>query len=85
MDKLSRGMGYAMAIPTQALGLFAFAWYAANWLNENHPIGINWFVITFIIAIVAVVHTVYLIVRKELYDQRQADLKAAQEKEEGRS
>jgi phosphotransferase system glucose/maltose/N-acetylglucosamine-specific IIC component len=84
MDKLSRGMGYAMAIPTQALGLFAFAWYTGEWLNENHPIGINWFAITFVIAVVAIFHTLYVIVKKELNDQKRAALDEEKKPSEGR-
>jgi membrane protein DedA with SNARE-associated domain len=58
-------MGYAMAIPTQAIGLMILAWYGGEWLNENQPIGIDWFVITFLIAFLSVGHLLYVIVRKE--------------------
>ena len=70
MDKLSRGMGYAMAIPTQAIAMFVAAWYGGEWLNANHPMDFNWFAVTFLFAFVSTGHTVYMIVRKELRSEQ---------------
>lgn len=70
MSKIPKEWGYAMAIPSQGIALFLFAYYSSEWLNEHYPRSFNWFLITFFFAVVGMGHMVYLIVRKQDRDSR---------------
>lgn len=63
---MTRALSYLIAAQVQAVALIMAAWLVGQWLNENHPIGVNWYAITFPVAVLAVAQTFYVIVRKAI-------------------
>jgi energy-converting hydrogenase Eha subunit A len=63
---MSRALSYLIAAQVQAVALIMAAWLVGRWLNENHPIGVNWYVITFPVGVLAVGQTFYVIVRRTI-------------------
>lgn len=37
------------------------AWLLGSWLNENHPVSFNWFVVTFLVSFVVILHSFYVV------------------------
>lgn len=63
MANSSRAFGYLLAFPVEALALITFGWLGGNWLNANHPISFNWFIITFPLAFIGIVRSVYVLIK----------------------
>jgi len=63
---MGRAFTYLMALQVQAIGLILLAWWGGDWLNKNHPISFNWYILTFTFGIIAVAHTFYVVVRHAL-------------------
>jgi hypothetical protein len=75
VDKISTGQGgimagglgkafsVAIAAQFQALGVLALAWLSGEWLNENYPKGFNWYLVTFLVAVVVIGQTFYVMLR----------------------
>jgi len=66
MSSLSKAFSYLIAAHVQAMGLFFVAWAGGDWLNENHPQSFNWFLLTFLVAMLGVAQTFYVIIRHAL-------------------
>jgi hypothetical protein len=66
MPSLARGFSYLIAAQVQAITFILMAWYVGQWANREHPIGVNWYVITFPVAILAVAQTFYVVIRAAL-------------------
>lgn len=56
-------MSYLLAANAEAVVLIMIGYWLGNWLNEQHPIGVSWFVVTFSIAIAGVGFSFYKVVR----------------------
>lgn len=63
---MTRALSYLIAAQVQAVALIMAAWLVGQWLNERHPIGVNWYAITFPVSVLAVAQTFYVIVRKAI-------------------
>jgi hypothetical protein len=63
MPSLARGFSYLIAAQVQAIMLVLMAWKVGEWANEKHPIGVNWYLITFTVAVLAVAQTFYVVIR----------------------
>jgi ABC-type enterochelin transport system permease subunit len=60
---IGKAFSVAIAAQFQALGMLGLAWYAGDWLNHHYPKSFNWFFITFLISIVAIAQTFYVMLR----------------------
>ena len=54
-----KAFGYLTAANTEAIALVVAAWFGGQWLNENWDIGIDWYVVTFPIAILIIFKSWY--------------------------
>lgn len=63
MASLGQGFSLLIAAQFQALGLVFVAWWGGNWLNQNHPIGVTWYAITFPVAVIGIAHSFYVVIR----------------------
>lgn len=71
---IGRAFSVAIAAQFQALGILALAWLGGEWLNERYPKNFNWYLVTFLIAIVTIAQTFYVILRHFMQaEQREAD------------
>jgi hypothetical protein len=73
MASLTRAFSYLIAAQFQALGLFFVAWWGGNWLNEHHPISVNWYAVTFTVAVLATGHTFYVVIRHAINQSKRSD------------
>ena len=47
------------------------AYWAGDWLNKNHPIGFNWYAVTFTVGVLGVAQTFYVVIRAALVQGKQ--------------
>jgi hypothetical protein len=60
---IGKAFSVAIAAQFQALGMLGLAWYAGDWLNKNYPQNFNWYIITFLISIISIAQTFYVMLR----------------------
>lgn len=60
---LGRAFSVAIAAQFQALGILGLAWWAGEWLNENHQVSFNWYLLTFPMAVLMIAQTFYVLIR----------------------
>lgn len=70
MANLAKAFSYLIAAQVQAVGLILLAFWGGDWLNKNHPIGFNWYVVTFTVAVVAVAQTFYVVVKAAMSESK---------------
>ncbi len=63
MASLARAFSYLIAAQVQAVALIMGGYYVGEWLNHNYPKGFNWFIVTFIVAMLGVIQTFYQVIR----------------------
>lgn len=63
MNSMARAFSYLIAAQVQAVALCMLAWWVGDWANKNHPISVNWYAITFPVAVIAIAQTFYVVVR----------------------
>ena len=71
MPNLGRAFSYLIAAQVQAVSLIFLAYWAGDWLNKNHPIGFNWYVVTFTIGVLGVAQTFYVVIRAAMIQGKQ--------------
>jgi hypothetical protein len=82
MNKMSRGLSYLIAASFEAVAVVFGAALAARWLDQNHPQGFRWLVVTMPLGLLVIAHTFYVVLRAVIrMDQSSA---AANEKQDGR-
>ena len=79
MTSLGRAFSLLIAIHVQIIALLFFAIVAGNYLNEHYPKDFNWLVVTLIVGGIAIVQTVYVVIKVALKQQkkREEEAKAA--------
>lgn len=60
---IGKAFSVAIAAQFQALGMLGLAWYAGDWLNNHYPQNFNWFFLTFLISIISIAQTFYVMLR----------------------
>lgn len=60
---MARALSYLIAAQVQAVALCMLAWWVGDWANQNHPMAVNWYAITFPVAVIAIGQTFYVVVR----------------------
>src|SRR5688500_3724621 len=63
LSSLGQGFSLLTAAQFQALGMLFVAWWGGNWLNVNHPMGVTWYAVTFPVAVLAIAHAFYVVIR----------------------
>lgn len=58
-----RAFGYLLAFNVEAIALITTAWFGGRWLNTNHPISLNWFFVTFLLAVLGMGRSVYVLMK----------------------
>jgi len=61
--KNNQAMSYLIAANMEAVMLLLGAWQGGEWLNEKFPGTTNWYLITFSLAILIMIHSWYVIFR----------------------
>lgn len=70
MNRNYKALAYLMAANFEAVAVFVSAWYIGEWLTVKYPEVIDWFIVTFSVAIVVVVHSWYRLfvsIKKDFY------------------
>lgn len=60
---IGRAFSVAIAAQFQALGLLGLAWFAGDWLNSRYPQDFNWYLVTFLLSVVVIAQTFYVMLR----------------------
>ncbi len=60
---MARAFSYLIAAQVQAVALCLMAWWVGDWANQNHPIFVNWYAITFPVAVLGIAQTFYVVIR----------------------
>lgn len=76
MNSLARAFSYLIAAQVQAVALCMFAWWVGRWANENHPISVNWYAITFPVAVLAIAQVFYVVVRSAIIQNNKQQAKS---------
>ena len=88
MASLSKAFSYLIAAQTQAVALILMAYWGGEWLNDHHPIGLNWFYVTFTVAVIGIFQTFYVVIRAAFTldrDHSEAATGTIKKKEDGHS
>jgi tellurite resistance protein TehA-like permease len=75
MNSMARAFSYLIAAQVQAVALCMLAWWVGNWANENHPIGVSWYAITFPVAVIAIAQTFYVVIRSAIAQSKKQQTK----------
>ena len=75
---LGRAFSVAIAAQFQALGMLGLAWLGGEWLNTHHPQQFNWYIVTFLVAVVAIAQTFYVMLRHFMRTEQSAEQRAAE-------
>ena len=70
---IGRAFSVAIAAQFQALGMLGFAWLAGQWLNERYPQSFNWYAVTFLVSVLAIAQTFYVMIRHFMQSEQKAD------------
>ncbi len=71
MNSMARAFSYLIAAQVQAVALCMLAWWVGEWANANHPISVNWYAITFPVAVIGIAQTFYVVVRSAIRQSKQ--------------
>lgn len=77
MSSIAKALSTLIAAHLQAVGLIFAAWYAGEWLNSHYPREFSWYVVTFLVAVLAIAQTFYVVVRYAIRESKKLDAKAA--------
>lgn len=80
MNSLARAFTYLIAAQVQAVAICMLAWWVGDWANKNHPIGVNWYAITFPVGVLAIAQMFYVVVRSALKQQKDKERREAEGK-----
>ncbi len=76
MANLGKAFTYLIAAQVQAVTLILMAYWVGDWLNKNHPASFNWYVVTFLIGVIGIAQTFYVVIRAAM-TQGKTDSKAS--------
>jgi hypothetical protein len=63
MSGLGKAFTYLIAAQVQAVTLILMGYWVGDWLNKNHPVSFNWYIVTFTIAVLGIAQTFYVVIR----------------------
>lgn len=63
MANLGKAFTYLIAAQVQAVTFILMAYWVGDWLNKNHPIDFNWYILTFVVGVLGIAQTFYVVIR----------------------
>jgi uncharacterized membrane protein len=63
LANLGKAFTYLIAAQVQAVTLILMAYWVGDWLNKNHPMSFNWYVVTFVVGVFGIAQTFYVVIR----------------------
>lgn len=74
---IGRAFSVAIAAQFQALGMLGLAWFAGDWLNKRYPQDFNWYIVTFLLCVVMIAQTFYVMLRHFMRVEKSAEKAAS--------
>lgn len=69
--------GLVMNANFESIASMAVAFYAARWLNENHPKAFDWAAVTYVLGLLLIVRSWYVVLRVLIRDQKAPEIATA--------
>lgn len=63
MANLGKAFTYLIAAQVQAVTFILMAYWVGDWLNKNHPASFNWYIVTFVVGVLGIAQTFYVVIR----------------------
>ncbi|MBM4251031.1 MAG: hypothetical protein FJ146_03595 [Deltaproteobacteria bacterium] len=63
MANLGKAFTYLIAAQVQAVTFVLMAYWVGDWLNKNHPAAFNWYIVTFVVGVLGIAQTFYVVIR----------------------
>lgn len=76
MANLGKAFTYLIAAQVQAVTFILMAYWVGDWLNTNHPADFNWYIVTFVVGVLGIAQTFYVVIRAAM-SQGQDGVKSA--------
>ena len=65
--------GLVMGVNFETIAAAVVAYYAADYLNENYPKNFNWSSVTYVLALLLIVRSWYVMLRTLIRDQKASE------------
>ncbi|HYX35048.1 MAG TPA: hypothetical protein VE954_18275 [Oligoflexus sp.] len=63
-------MGHLLAANFETLLYIGVAWWAARYLNENYPKGFDWAIVTYVLGLILILRSWYVVFRSLMSAQK---------------
>ncbi len=65
--------GLVMGANFEAIAALFMAYYSAEWLNERYPQDFNWSAVTYVLALLLILRSWYVMLRTLIRDQKASE------------
>ena len=65
--------GLVMGANFEAVAAMIAAWYGAQWLNEHYPKDFDWANVTYVLGLILIARSWYVVLRVLIRDQKRSD------------
>ncbi len=69
--------GLVMGANFEAIAALFMAYYSAEWLNEHYPKDFNWSAVTYVLALLLILRSWYVMLRTLIRDQKASETPVA--------